>query len=303
VSARAAAPAAALATVAVLGAPALLLGPAQAATCVDVVVDYGTAAGAPSGPSRACVSLSGGDTGARVLTTRYRQLGTPKPRWNGEFLCGIDGYPETGCGTTAGSPYWSYWHKRGGCWVYSSLGPVSHTVRDDDGDGRPDPEGWRYQSPNVRAVPRDGSPECGTGGAARPTPRASSPRPSRPATSSPPARPARTAAPTTAARTAAAEGTGTTAPSPGTATDADPLGTASPSAPGSTAPAGRATSAGPQVSPGSGSAGEPTPTTDRPLVVAQPDDASDLPVGTLVGAGLVTLLGGAAAWRFRHPRS
>lgn len=61
-----------------------------------------------------------GRTGMDTLRATGLQV-----RLDGGFVCAIDGYPETGCGTDSNftGSYWRYWHAPpGGAWTYSRVG-------------------------------------------------------------------------------------------------------------------------------------------------------------------------------------
>ncbi len=65
---------------------------------VLLVVDYGTQSGAPSGPVYSCYGFDSQVTGYDVLTQQH------VTRESGGLICGIDGYPKTGCGDVVSSP-------------------------------------------------------------------------------------------------------------------------------------------------------------------------------------------------------
>ena len=134
--------------------------PASASPCayapgsIAVVVDFGD--GSPV--SAVCVPADSSDNGAAVLAARAQQLGTPAPRFDSSgFVCGIDGYPSSGCGEQTGATYayWSYWHGSGS-WQYSNVGPGGSRVHTDV------VEGWRFQphgAGNPSDPPPNGSPD------------------------------------------------------------------------------------------------------------------------------------------------
>ena len=130
--------------------------PTFSGVTVAVVVDFGD--GSPA--SAVCVPADSSDNGAAVLAARARQLGTPAPRFDSSgFVCGIDGYPSSGCGEQTGGTYayWSYWHGTGdGGWLYSNVGPGGSRVHGDV------VEGWRFQpqgAGNPSDPPPNGSPD------------------------------------------------------------------------------------------------------------------------------------------------
>jgi len=137
-------------------APCAVSSSAFAGVTVAVVVDFGD--GSPV--SAVCVPADSSDNGAAVLAARAEQLGTPAPRFDSSgFVCGIDGYPSSGCGEQDGSTYayWSYWHGTGGGgWQYSNVGPGGSRVHADV------VEGWRFQpkgAGNPGDPPPNGSPD------------------------------------------------------------------------------------------------------------------------------------------------
>ena len=152
---------------AVVVVPAPVAGAAPCAfapASVAVVVDFGD--GSPV--SAVCVAAQSSDNGAAVLAARAQALGTPAPRFDSSgFVCGIDGYPETGCGEQTGSTYayWSYWHgDRAGdgsdgssVWDYSNVGAGGSRIHSDVA------EGWRFQphgAGNPSDPPPNGSPDA-----------------------------------------------------------------------------------------------------------------------------------------------
>jgi hypothetical protein len=250
--------------------------PAAAPTeCVRVVVDYGTFLDSPSGPVTNCTSVAYGASAADTLAKRATQFDKDPPRYASDgFLCGIDGYPRTGCGEDSGAtPYWSFWIWRHGAWTYSSVGVASYAVQDSDKDGHPDPIGFRYADPSTGDQPRADP--------GYPAPRATTPPP----TTAPP-RPGATTIPASGPRateTAAAAATsGATATPRSTRGGTPPGGTPSPVAALRTA---RTTAPGPATPPDA----------------AARTSRSSFPVGLAGGGVLAAALLGAAAWRFRTP--
>lgn len=238
------------------------------AECVRVVVDRVAA-------ETHCTAVGDGATAAEALARRAQDLDRPPPRYKGNFLCGIDGYPETGCGDEPPSPYWSVWYFRDGKWVYSSLGVADLRVEDRDGDGHPDPLGFRFHEVDDRSAPR-----------ANP----GYPRPSSPAAT----RPSPTGSAGGGPRSTAAATTRAAAPGASSA----PASRATPGA-GSPTPSGVATS--------DGASGEPAVTEPPDATVneipgaARRGQGGGFPVGTAAGAVVAMGLLGAAALRFRRP--
>jgi hypothetical protein len=121
---------------------------------VALVVDYGTGHGAPTGVVTKCMNVAPGTTGSTLLASAAQSLHLPAPRFNDSgLLCGINGFPATGCGAPAGNKYryWSYWHGVSGSWVYASDGPSEQVLTAGA------VEGWRFQDPGT-ASPSDPAP-------------------------------------------------------------------------------------------------------------------------------------------------
>jgi hypothetical protein len=281
------------AVLAAAGLWALPLPAASAAECVRVVVDYGTLGGAPSSsPNTTCVSSSG--TAAEVLAARASAIGAPAPRYRGNFLCAIDGYPESGCGDHGTEPYWSLWLWVDGRWTYSSLGVDSYTVRDADRDGHPDPIGFRYHEFETKRAPR-----------ANP----SYPAPTtRPPTAPPRATPGatRTAAPAGTAGTGRAGATGGATAAPPGATATGPgttpgtTGRPTASAAGSVSGTATAASTTPAASGTDGTDGPDDVSGEGEALPAFPGNESELPWGAVAGVLLAAALIGAGAYRARR---
>jgi hypothetical protein len=163
-----------------------------AAICVNVVVDDGRAA-----LTRHCTTASYGDIAAQVLAERAREVHRPAPRYNGNFLCAIDGYPGSGCGDHGTEPYWSFWIWAHGKWTYSSYGVDSYPVGDSDHDGKPDPIGFRYQPFETKQTPRSGGFPAAATQPPRPAPTATTRAPAPPTAMRRPTTDPTTPAPTT----------------------------------------------------------------------------------------------------------
>ena len=116
-------------------------GPAPVGrVAVAVVVDDGT------GISQRCVVVDDRTDGYAVLRAAGHQL-----RIEAGFLCGIDGYPATGCGNRPGfdGSYWRYFHATpGGSWTYSSVGGGGYRM-----PPRCAIEGWRWTSTGSTDTP------------------------------------------------------------------------------------------------------------------------------------------------------
>jgi hypothetical protein len=249
------------------------------AACVQVVVDYGTYAGAPAGPNSHCTGSGSGDTGAEVLARRSTELGSQRPRYNGNFLCAIDGYPEgSQCGDHGTEPYWSVWYWAGGKWAYSQRGVDTYTNADTDSDGCLDPLGFRYHAFEKKEAPRAAPPKCGT--PTQPPGNPKSPPARRPPVGGPPAAPPSRGSGGGGAATPAgvASGAASGPPASPAATGAvptDPTGLAA--APTATAP-------------------EPT----EPPGLAAPHRTGGPPWATLLAGLVAAVLIGAAAFRMRR---
>ncbi|HEU0129373.1 MAG TPA: hypothetical protein VFQ85_00085 [Mycobacteriales bacterium] len=265
---------------AVTGAALLAVpGAARAASCVTVVVDYGTMAGAPAGPDSRCVPGGEGDAAASFLAGRARYSSSG-------FLCAIDGYPESGCGDHGTEPYWSFWLWRHGTWEYSSQGVASYAAEDADGDGCLDALGFRYHAFKERLAPRAAPPAC-------PKPATAPPR-----TTAPPAPGGGTTASTAPATRST---TGHHASNAATSAPAAPGATASPTAAPATATAtpGATVVAAPTGDP------LPVPAAPSPGVATPRGEAArhGLPLGTLLAVAAVLALAGGAAWQVRRRRT
>jgi hypothetical protein len=249
------------------GAPSATCGAADQIR-VRVIVDFGDAPGAPPGVSDVCVPVADRTTGAELLAARARQLGTPQPRYEGGFLCAIDGVPESGCGRDSGADnYWSYWHGDAGRWTYANTGAASWRLRDGD------VEGWRFAGTTAE---RNASP-----------PRA--------AATSCPAVAATTLAP--APRTTAPSGPATTVPATAPLT--------APGAPATTAgsanpPAAQSPATTAPVSSTTSSTRSATVENASSTRSNRDDRGGGAPVGLLAVAAAIVALGIAAGVRFRR---
>jgi hypothetical protein len=261
----------------------LVLPLAAPPACVSVVVDYGTAAGAPAGPNTHCTGAASGDTAAAVLARRSTELGSAPPRYSGNFLCAIDGYPKSGCGDHGSEPYWSFWIWAGGKWSYSQLGVDSYTTGDSDHDGCQDPLGFRYTEFKTTNAPRATPPRCAT--PTQPPGNPKSPPARRPPVGGPPAAPP-TGGSGTGPGTDAGNGTGNAA------SGAPP--TSAPPAAGSGGPSGSPTAAAP-----GGTSAAPAPATTTPPGLAAPRRSSS-PLGLIVVGLVAAALIVAAAVRMRR---
>jgi hypothetical protein len=128
-------------------AGAVAAAPAWAAACtsktkgVTEVVDFTKLGGKvqtgcdPTNPATGLAALTGAGFSYAFV-----------PRYPG-FVCTIDKKPNP-CNGAPASAYWSYWHaKRGGKWVYSSLGAGTY---------KPAPgsvQGWAFGAGKAPSVP------------------------------------------------------------------------------------------------------------------------------------------------------
>jgi hypothetical protein len=263
---------------------------AESTICVGVVVDYGDATGAPSGPRGTCVEVSPGSTGADVLAKRASQLGTMRPRYNSSgLLCAIDGYPESGCAerTSDDYEYWSYWHRPpgGGAWQYARVGPGSYEVHDGE------VEGWRFQSGNgTRSDPAPRSSVTFT--QLCPDEASPTPRPSRPPTTAP-ARPTTTPPATSPGPAGQTSRPTAGAPQPTDRSSDSSTSGVSPTTAASATSAGTPGTAGP-------SASTSIPATIIDTAGGPPRRGSDVPWGTIGGGVAVAALLGVTFWRARR---
>lgn len=242
---------------------------APSATCaaageirVRVVVDFGDAPGAPPGISDVCVPVADRTSGAELLAARARQLGTPQPRYDGGFLCAIDGVPESGCGRDSGADdYWSYWHGEAGRWTYANTGAATWRLRDGD------VEGWRFAGTTAEAkaaAPRATATPCATV----------------------------TATTTTSARTSP---TTATAPRGSTTTAAATTPLTAPGAPATAAAMQSSTTS----TTGTTTSSTRAPRVES-ASSTRDDSGNGAPVGLVVTAAAVIALGVAAGVRFRR---
>lgn len=241
----------------------MLLLSAAAAECVRIAVESEVH----------CVAVPDGSTVAEALAERARVLGRPAPRYDGNFLCAIDGNPQAPeCGNDPPNPYWAFWVFRDGRWAYSSEGVATYPVGDTDGDGHPDPLGFHFQ-------PVDGDKRPPAANPAYPK---ATPRPTRtptPHAATTAAHPAATTTPGNERNPVAS----VTASGARATRTADAPTTAHPTAP-TTAPR-----TAPTTSPGPGS----------PVPLTATDSGGGLPLGTIGGGVLALALLGATAVRLR----
>jgi len=110
---------------------------------VVVVVDPGDGGGSPSSTCLVVAEDGTQNMGSRVLAQRAAQLGRAAPRYAGSgLLCGLDGFPGSGCPQNAGGSYdyWAYFNPSGGGWAYGSDNPFSRRLHDGE------IMGWRYNT-------------------------------------------------------------------------------------------------------------------------------------------------------------
>lgn len=163
---------------------------------IGIVVDVGTEADAPGGSDVACVVVPAGSTSADVLVAWSASRGRPLRYAPSGLLCGVGGYPATGCGEPSpeGYRYWSYWEGSAAGWSYSSGNPHVRPAREDR------VEGWRFQAASGTGA--DDEPPRGPSSAVCPP--VSPPPPT--STTAPAPSPAGGATPTTAPDVVSATG-------------------------------------------------------------------------------------------------
>jgi len=123
------------------------------ARAVAVVVDFGDT----RAPLVLCED-GAGKSDAQVLSDALAAAGRGGLRFGPTgLLCGIDGYPASGCGSQSSAhyAYWAYFHGTPSGWTYAHEGPASHLATNGTAIG------FRFES-------------SGTGTPADPAPRASS---------------------------------------------------------------------------------------------------------------------------------
>jgi len=86
-----------------------------------------------------CVVVPDGADGFAALNARAARIGAPALRFNGAFLCAIDGNPVgPACGTDPAGPngfsYWSY-NLGGTTWSEAQFGAASRVLHQGDVDG------------------------------------------------------------------------------------------------------------------------------------------------------------------------
>ena len=122
---------------------------------VVIVVDPGDSG--PRGPMATCLVVDAGTSGSQILAQRASQLGLPSPRYAGSgLLCGLDGFPATGCPVNNGGAYayWAYFNGRGGSWSYGHDNPFVRRMVDGE------IMGWRYTTGSADGdapTPRSGA--------------------------------------------------------------------------------------------------------------------------------------------------
>ena len=246
--------------------------------------------------------------GYAVLRAAGHQL-----RIEAGFLCGIDGYPATGCGNRPGfdGSYWRYFHATpGGPWTYSSVGGGGYRM-----PSRCAIEGWRWTATGSTDTPPRTPPPAVTCEAPPVTAPPTVPAP--PATAPAPA--AGAPAPVTPAPGVQSGGGAAAPDGAAPAPDADPAAGA-PAAEGSAGapgePADDGTTAEVEGSrddadvaedaTGDGAeeqAADGRVATARAAEARRADgDGNGSPVGVVLAVAVVALLGGAAFWRSRRTK-
>jgi hypothetical protein len=108
---------------------------------VVIVVDPGETG--PRAPAATCLVVAAGTSGSKILAQRAAELGLPSPRYaDSGLLCGIDGFPGTGCPVNSGGTYayWAYFNGSGGVWSYGHDNPFVRRMVDGE------IMGWRYST-------------------------------------------------------------------------------------------------------------------------------------------------------------
>lgn len=273
----------ALGLAAVLGVSTLVVPVAEPAFAAPTPKHVGIVIG----DAYACVTWHSGITGDEVLN----DVAAVHYRASDHLIDQINGVPSPPHADD--THYWVYWHDTIGSWAYSSSGassysPPAGTV-----------EGWVYDDGGTDAPKPQAAPAglyariCGAQDAP------ASPKPSPRSTSSTSRRPARPPVHAGADRSSSSVAPGSSAAAGTTRTN----GVAAPasSSRGSRAHAERSGSAGAvgvaMLGPGSGSAtSSAAPGLTRLAAKKHPHDGGGSSIATLIGLGLVALLGGAAAW-------
>ncbi|CAL9485032.1 hypothetical protein SUDANB95_03097 [Actinosynnema sp. ALI-1.44] len=273
VARRSSAPLVALGLV-LLGAPV----PASAAGCsgVTVVVDFGSLGGgvrtgcAPGDPASGLAALGGAGFAFDLAS---RQPG---------FVCRINGAPASDpCVNAApNTAYWSYWHGTpGGSWSYSSAGASGY-------DPKPGSvEGWAFGAggqPGIAAPAPEPQPEPQP----QPQPQPGQPAPNQPGAGQPGANQPGANQPG-AAQPGAEQPTG----QPGGTSAVEP--TPVPGDSTTPSPTSAASETGQPTSPGAASASV-VPTAGRS------SGGGGVPVGLIVGIGVMAALGAASWWVARR---
>ncbi|MFJ1542987.1 hypothetical protein ACIODS_31055 [Micromonospora chalcea] len=273
------------------GSPAVAAGSAgycPDASGVTVVVDFNELGG---GTVVRCAPGTQA-TGLSALKNAGFQI-TGTLRWGEGFICRIEGKPsaatEKCVDTPPASAYWSYWHApNGGSWTYSDKGVLNRKPAAGSF------EGWSFSlNRNANDAPRPGvAPK-------RPAP---PPPPPSPPPPSPPPAGGGPAAPPPAGGTVVAPPVGGGRPGEPTR----PAGATGPPTPVGTSPAA-GTPSGPALvaTPGATTNAGPQGSSDEPVVtdVAASRDDDGLPLGTIAGVLLLTVLATGALVAARRRRA
>jgi hypothetical protein len=264
---------------------------------VAIVVDFGDVAGSPGHVVVRCVPSGSSKTGAQVLAdagfaVRYDP--------GSGLLCGIDGFPASGCGDRTGAgrdfSYWAYWRAPAGSsqWTYASIGPGSARVKAGD------VEGWRYVRGS--ASPSDPPPRRS------PVPASLCPAPDpAPPPGPAPAGPASPGDPPPAGGSGGGSAPGEPAGPTGSEPDDGALATGAPGAPDDQPDEDGTTDAGDGDAVGDGDPAAEGPANSEALdagqqaLVETADADRGTPWGLIAGAVLVVGFGAAAVVRFRKP--
>lgn len=305
-------------------AAAVTTGQCSTATGVTLVVDF---QGLGGGRVVRCVEgVPRGTTGLGLL--RLAGVSAEGTIHDGPgFVCRLNGRPgpnetlaidgdpdyrESCIETPPSSAFWSYWHAdNGGSWTYSQLGGANRQVE------RGGYEGWSFSlnkadgsnpPPGIKPSHEivEAKPEATPSPTPKPTPKPTptpTPKPPAPTTApaddSKPVAPPRTTAPGSTSRPS------TTAPVTPAPPKDDPVESSAAAEPEPTTPTPTPTQ--PDPSAGTPTSTDPTSTADAtqspaPSVTATLPPEDGVPVGTIVGVGVVATLGlggGLAWWRRR----
>ena len=295
-------------------------------SATTVVIDYQSLGG---GVQAYCANnLSGGATGLDALQSVASVQGTAHDGLS--FVCRInsspgpsqtitlsngDAYTEDCVNTPPASAYWSYWKaSQGGSWSYSSRGAASSSANIGGY------EGWSFSvGGGIGSAPAPRMAPAAWVVIPPPAPPAPPPAPEPPSTSAPPPAPPPPPATSAQPKSTSAQPKSTSAQPKTTSAGAKSTSAGATNRPQSSAaeaaastdPAQSTEAASVEPTPSSSSSHSPSPglsspTHPSPSPYPSSDDSEGVgPVGTIVGVGLILLLGVAAViiWRRRSSGS